>query len=223
MKTAIGMVTLLVLILASAPPAAADTRFVSDRLFVTVRASKAPGAQVLATVTSDDPVEVLEEGDEFLKVRTKEGAIGFIRAQYITKEAPKSVIIGRLEKEIDRLKKRIEELQTAQPPQAQEMETLRERAQSLEENLAEAQNELNSVTEKYNTLVKNSKRVVEITAENDLLQEENRRLSAETATLQEENEQLLRSGMMQWFLAGAGVFLVGWIIGKISRKQKRLF
>ena len=221
MKTAIGMVCLFVLVLASALPAAADTRYVSDRLIITVREGKGPGAAPLATIPTDEPVQVLEEGDQFLKIRTQEGLVGFVQAQYITKDTPKSIIIDRLEKEVDRLKGRMEELKAAQSPQAQEMESLREKAQSLEKTLAETENELRSVTETYNTLVENSGRVVEITAEHDLLQKENQRLTAELATLEEDNTQLLRQGMIQWFLAGAGVFVVGWILGKISRKKRR--
>jgi SH3 domain protein len=223
MKTAIGMVCLFVLVLASALPVAADTRYVSDRLIITVRDGKGPGAAPLTTIPTDEPVEVLEEDAQFLKIRTKEGLVGFVQAQYITKDTPKSIIIDRLEKEVDRLKGRMEELKAAQSPQAQELESLRERAQSLEKTLAETQSELRSALEKYNTLAENSGRVVEITAERDLLQEENQRLAAEQATLEEENTQLLRRGMIEWFLAGAGVFVVGWIIGKVSRKQRRRF
>jgi SH3 domain protein len=223
MKTAIGMVCLFVLVLASALPVAADTRYVSDRLIITVRDGKGPGAAPLTTIPTDEPVEVLEEDAQFLRIRTKEGLVGFVQAQYITKDTPKSIIIDRLEKEVDRLKGRMEELKAAQSPQAQELESLRERAQSLEKTLAETQSEVRSALEKYNTLAENSGRVVEITAERDLLQEENQRLAAEQATLEEENTQLLRRGMIEWFLAGAGVFVVGWIIGKVSRKQRRRF
>jgi SH3 domain protein len=221
MKTAIGIVCLLVLVLASALPVAADTRFVSDRLIITVRDGKGPGAAPLTTLPSDEPVEVLEEDAQFLKIRTKEGLVGFVQAQYITKETPKSIIIERLEKEVDRLKGRMEDLKATQSPQAQELESLRERAQSLEKTLAETQSELRSALEKYNTLAENSGRVVEITTERDLLQEDNQRLAAELATLEEDNTQLLRRGMIEWFLAGAGVFVVGWIIGKVSRKKRR--
>jgi SH3 domain protein len=221
MKTAIGIVCLLVLVLASALPVAADTRFVSDRLIITVRDGKGPGAAPLTTLPTDEPVEVLEEDAQFLKIRTREGLVGFVQAQYITKETPKPIIIERLEKEVDRLKGRMEDLKATQSPQAQELESLRERAQSLEKTLAETQSESRSALEKFNTLAENSGRVVEITAERDLLQEENQRLAAELATLEEDNTQLLRRGMIEWFLAGAGVFVVGWIIGKVSRKKRR--
>jgi SH3 domain protein len=221
MKTAIGIVCLFVLVLASALPVAADTRFVSDRLIITVRDGKGPGAAPLTTLPTDEPVEVLEEDAQFLKIRTREGLVGFVQAQYITKETPKPIIIERLEKEVDRLKGRMEDLKATQSPQAQELESLRERAQSLEKTLAETQSESRSALEKFNTLAENSGRVVEITAERDLLQEENQRLAAELATLEEDNTQLLRRGMIEWFLAGAGVFVVGWIIGKVSRKKRR--
>ncbi|MHB1397865.1 MAG: hypothetical protein ACYDAI_00065 [Trichloromonadaceae bacterium] len=33
---------------------------------------------------------------------------------------------------------------------------------------------------------------------------------------------MLRTGMIKWFLAGGGVLLCGWLIGRVSRKNQTL-
>jgi len=41
--------------------------------------------------------------------------------------------------------------------------------------------------------------------------------------LRQENERLSRTGMIRWFLAGAVVLLVGWMVGRVSRKKKKYY
>jgi len=214
--------SILLLIFFFAPAtAAADTRYVSDELIVTVRESRQPGAEVITTVHSNEPVQVLEEGDRYLKIRTAEGRVGFIQAQYITPETPKTIIIARLKEERDRLQRRVEELQAARSPQAEELDRLEKENARLEGVLENARTELEAVREEYDTLLADSQQVVEITAERDRLQQRNKELTAELEQLEKENAQLLRTGMIRWFLAGGGVFLCGWLIGKVSRKKRR--
>lgn len=212
-----------ILLLTTTLAAGADTRYVSDRLIVTLRSGTGPNAETITTLTTDDSLEVLKEEGRFLKVRTPDGTEGYVQSQYITRETPKPTIIARLEKERDQLKSRLAQLESGKTGIAEEAEAIKEEASKTEADLAKAQKELQALTGKYDTLLENSKQVVEITGERDRLQEENSRLTAEVGTLQEENAELLRKGMVQWFLAGAGVLFFGWLLGKISRKKKRGF
>jgi len=45
-------------------------------------------------------------------------------------------------------------------------------------------------------------------------------VDAETKRLKKENARLQKTGMIRWFLAGAGVLLIGLIAGRVSRKKK---
>jgi SH3 domain protein len=65
--------------------------------------------------------------------------------------------------------------------------------------------------------------VVEIVEARDRLQKTNDQLSAEVSALTAENSDLMRTGALKWFLAGGGVFLLGWLIGKMSRKKQSRF
>jgi len=211
------------LLLTTALAVGADTRYVSDRLIITVRTGTGPNAETITTLATDDSVEVLAEEGPYLKVRTSDGTEGYVQSQYISRETPKPIVIARLEKERDQLKSRLAQLEKGKSGIAEEANSIREEAAKTEAALAKAQQELQDVTEKYNTLRENSEKLLEITGERDRLRQENTQLSAKEETLQEENAELLRKGMIQWFLAGAGVFFLGWLIGKISRKKKRGF
>jgi SH3 domain protein len=76
------------------------------------------------------------------------------------------------------------------------------------------------MAEKYNTLLEQAGNVVEIAAERDQLQQINKKMETDVTALREKNDKLAESRMIKWFLAGGGVFLFGWIIGKISRKKR---
>jgi SH3 domain protein len=68
-------------------------------------------------------------------------------------------------------------------------------------------------------LEKNAKNVVEITADRDQLRASNEELSSKLDRIGEEKLVLQKSKSIQWFLAGAGVLFVGWIIGKPRRRS----
>jgi len=46
-------------------------------------------------------------------------------------------------------------------------------------------------------------------------------LQSQTERLEKENQRLGKTDTLKWFLAGGGVFFVGWIIGMISRKSRK--
>jgi SH3 domain protein len=46
-------------------------------------------------------------------------------------------------------------------------------------------------------------------------------LERQVTTLQKENDRLGKTETLKWFLAGGGVFFLGWLIGMISRKSRK--
>ncbi|MFO7983673.1 MAG: TIGR04211 family SH3 domain-containing protein [Desulfuromonadales bacterium] len=212
----------------------AETQYISDRLVVSVR--DVPGDQFtpVDSLASDEPVEVLGEEGRFVHVRTEEGVEGYIPEQYLTDETPSPIVIRRLEGEIARYKEQVatlkDQLQKEQGDLAAQLQSEQEKVRQLQETLAETEGELETVREElaktsqsYEQLKDDAGRVVEITRERDRLKAEVSDMRQEIEALEKENDTLLRTGAIKWFLAGGGVLLAGWILGKLSRKKKGRF
>ena len=211
--------------------ASADTRYVVDQLVITLRQGESTEYKILKTLKSDTPVEVLAEGETYLKVRTDDGTEGFVLSQYITREPPKSLRIKELENVNRDLQERLNTLEKAkntlqnqleevQGKYVRESSELTQKSTSLEQDIAQARENEQAMTEKYNTLASESENVIATVTERDVLRQENARLQTEVSELQENNKKFSDTRMIKWFLAGGGVFLFGWLIGKISRKKR---
>ena len=209
----------------------ADRRYVSDMLLITLRAGEGREYRVIKTLKTDTPVEVLEESEEYLRVRTDEGEEGWVAKQYISSEVPKSVIIGGLKEKTSKLNTRIEELEKDQASLLEQFEVATQshavKVEELEKNASNRKKEasrlnieLAQITKKHNTLIDQSKNVVDLISEQKRIQAKNVNLDIRVEHLQKENSDLRSTRRLQWFLVGGGVFFIGWIAGKVSRKKK---
>ncbi len=201
----------------------AETRYISDVLVVTVRSNTGNNYQTVDNLKTATPVEVLGEDQTYVKVRTPEGKVGYILRQYVTKELPKAVQIDRLEKETAALKEQLQQQQQSSADKLANADANLAKIAELQKQLQVANDDLDKVKNEYDSLLQNSQNVVSLSTENEDLIEQNKQLNNELVVLREENRNFHRSNMIQWFLAGGGVFFGGWIIGKISRKKQRGF
>jgi SH3 domain protein len=224
---------LLIPIALSVKAALAETRYVSDELVITMRSGKGNEYRIIKSLTSGTPVEVIGDEGDYLMVRTAGGEEGWVLKQYITSETPKAKVIAALRQEIDRLKATAEELRNkkdslqaelnaASQSHSSEVKKIEKEAGASREEASRTARELERVKGKYEAFLEQSKDVVALVEERDRLRDENDKLQGVEERLAQENERLRRTGMIKWFIAGAGVFLVGWIVGKASRK-KRLY
>jgi SH3 domain protein len=222
------------LILCYSGSAAAETVYVSDQLVITLREGKSTQYKIIKTIKTGTPMELLEENkdDPYMKVRLRSGEEGYVLAQYISRQTPKTVVIDRLQKKVEQLQGEIdqlktkragleEELKSARNEKASQAQELNSYSAEMERELAKTREELRNLTATYDALRDKSSKVIEISADRDKLQEDLERLSSEAKYLREENSGLMRAGVIKWFLAGGGVFFFGWVIGKISRRKKQ--
>ncbi len=218
-NAAFSFLTILLLLLTAAI-AEAETRYISDQLIVTVRTGAGNQYQIIETLKSDSPIEILEETAEYVKARTPKGTEGYILKQYVTKAIPKTQQIADLKKQKVALEKKLQR----QQQELQEASGLATSSQGIVEqlnsDLKNTTQQLDKVSRDFQQLKERSENVVNLTTERDQLLEENSLISSELKVLQEENKDFHRSNMIQWFLAGGGVFFGGWLAGKISRKKR---
>ena len=208
-----------------------ETQYVSDQLIITLREGKGNEYNIIKTLKAGTPLEIIEENERYLKVRTESGSEGWVLKQYVTEETPKPEIIASLEKEIDRFNTKIEKYKKDKASLQDELKTTKSdhnnKIRGLQQNVSESKGkvgqtsrDLKAITERYNALIKNSKDVVLLVKERDIIKESNSELQTKTEQLQKENDELKQSQSIWWFVAGGGVFLVGWLVGKLSRQKK---
>jgi SH3 domain protein len=186
----------------------ADTRYVSDRLIISVRAGQNNTSDVLGHIKSDTPVDVLEEEGRYLKIKTENGLEGWVNTRYIISEPPKTLTIKDLRNERNRLRGEIETFKN---------KTIDSSNQSSPTKLNYEQ----KIKELERTLKTHQQMASNGESELERLKKENVRLKSEISHLKKPNKSPVKSKSIQWFLVGAGVLLFGFMIGRSARKEKR--
>lgn len=210
----------------------ADTRYVSDRLIISVRDGQNQNAAVLGYIETGEPVDVLEEKEDFLKIRTEDLIEGWVRIQYIVSEKPKVMIIENLKNEITALKKEIETFNNEQDSASntlsktkkmyqEEIEELKEEVNINQKFAAKAKSDFIQLNKKYTNLLKHSKNTEGLIGEVEKLKKLNAELNTEVKSLRKDQKNPLKSNRIQSFIAGAGVLLFGFILGGSAKKRKR--
>lgn len=210
----LARLSLLILCLFGAvTSAAAETRYVVDHLIITVRSGQSTKHQILKTLPSGTKLELLETGESYSRVRTPDGTEGWVLNQYIS-AAPTAKIklaeaqrrLANLEQENTRLKS---ELQAVSGKEA---------------NLSKEQKSLTRENKKLNTELERLRRVaakpLKLENENQRLKKEFLELENTHELLRQENQMLSDSSDREWFLNGAGVIILGIIIGLIAPRLR---
>ena len=141
--------------------ASADTQYVSDELVITLREGMGSEFKIVRMLKTGAPLEVIEESELYLKVRTKSGLEGWVLKQYVTGEIPKTEIISGLEKKIDQLNKKIEqynndksslqsELAAARSDHNKKIKDLNKNVSASKGKTEQTTGELKKITAKYN-------------------------------------------------------------------------
>jgi len=220
MKKALFLLMLPVAV-ALVTPAFADERYVSDQLVITLRDVAAEGGEILRTLRTGTPLQVLQEEGRYLRVRTSDGVEGYVLKQYVSAETPKPLVISRQEKEIATLRNRLQDLQAEKAESDRLLAEARRGRAVGESESAGLQQELAAAQDAYRELQEKSAGVQQLADERDELQRRRDQLAAEVESLREENELLLFRAAFKWFFAGAGVLLLGWFLGRKTRQKRR--
>ncbi len=183
----------------------ARSGYVSDRLLLSFRQEPNDTSAIIKTLKSDTPVIILEEKKEFYKIELQSKETGWVEKKFIVSKLPKTIIIDKLKKENNNLKNKFS------------------RFDQLETNLKKMMGDpLSQKDITYDDLIKNIGNIQNIIQENKAYKNKNQALSQKLDLLEQDDEINLKTGMIKWFLAGAFVLLLGWIIGNtVSTKNRR--
>ncbi len=188
----------------------AETRYVSDRLEIQMRAGKSTQFKILRMLPSGTALERLEVDQEngYSRVRSASGVEGWVLSRFLMKgkaardrlaEAEKR--LARLELENNKLSGSFNELKNAKGNADQERNTLSKENRKLSQELEAIRRTASSA--------------LAIDADNKELKSKIIAYERQAQTLQQENEGLKDRTARDWFMVGAGVIILGMIIGLV--------
>ena len=227
-----GTLLIVCLIIGSVCASFAKTGYVSDMLILTLRNGPGTSFKVLKTLKSNDAVEVFEEKNGYYRVTTADGIQGWVEKQYITDKIPHAIDVARLQKQVTALEKKNNALSTANAEMIEKIKTMQQnfkiKAADLSASLKREKQEkeniqaaLDQARKKYDIFVKKAGNSAQIINKNKKLNQENVFLSSQIKKLTAKDDNYFRAGMIKWFLAGAGVLVIGWLIGTSIKGRKK--
>lgn len=193
--------------------AAETTRYVSDELEVTLRSGESTRHQILRMLTSGTPVEVLETNTEtgYSKVRDPKGTVGYLLTRYLSSAPVARDRLEHAQQKLVNAEIEIKRLKEELSQRTAENKTLTAEKQKIEEEARQLDVELN-------TIRKTAASTLAIDQENRANKTRLVTVEQEMQALQQENEALKDRTARDWFMVGAGVVLLGIIIGLIIPK-----
>lgn len=204
------MIPLLLLLLLAASHAAADTRYVTDQLEITLRTGESLRHKIVRMLPSGAQLEVLssDSGSGYSKVRTADGVTGFALTRHLLEEPPARDRLAALEAELAELKRAPDQI-------AAQLSEVRSRYDDLLSVHETTAAEKDRLEQELATIRQASANVVRISEERSELRKSVADLTRQVADLQQQNRDLSNENDQRWFLIGAGVIAGGILLGLI--------
>lgn len=208
------------LLLAGSAVAQAQTVYITDTLYIGLRAGKSDDAATIKTLKTGAQLELLAASDgEFSHVRTPQGDEGWVRNRYISQQPVSQIKLAQTEDKLAR--------------------TIAENGQ-LKLDVTEARRRVDETEKELSRLAGDNKRLVaengelrevagkpfDFAKENEKLRAENAALASKISAAQPQPVLAVVSGAdRDWFAIGGAVMLAGVLVGiivpKLGLRRKR--
>ncbi len=193
----------------------AETMYVGDIVKITVRTGPGTEHKIITMVKSGQQVEVLQPDIHWSEVLLKNGKQGWVLNRFLTTEKPCRLLLESLEKEHKAL------LDKDAPSQQEIMKQFKTENTRLKADLAEREKSLDAFQKSYNTLRTES-------ADFLALKSDHKSVREQLATAKQKNKQselalqeIQKKRDILWVLCGAGILILGFIIGCFSFRGGR--
>ncbi|WP_257275804.1 TIGR04211 family SH3 domain-containing protein [Endozoicomonas sp. ONNA1] len=192
-----------------AEPVQAETRYVTDVVYVPLRSG--PGAQYRILhrgLKTGLRMTVLEAdaGEGYSKVRTADGLEGYIPRQYLVVEEPARERLPKVLENLSQLTKENTALKSGLSATEDELD-------NVKGTLEETTGLLDDKTSEFIALREATADPQALDRRNKQLMEENLQLKNRIEVIEAENNQLIRSSSMRWYLYGSGTIIIGILLG----------
>ena len=188
----------------------AQNLFVTDHLTVPVRRGPSIEHKIVAFLKTGDKIQLIKHSQGWSFVRFSGDREGWVLSRYLGEEMPSFLIVQNLESAL----KANEEL----------ISQLRETNIALKRENTIISPQLAEVRKDFSELQEGAKNYLRLKKEHENAQQKLKETISTNEQLITENKVLKDETKIRWFLFGAGVMFIGWLIGILmggpSRKKK---
>ena len=225
---------------ASAQSEADTLRYITDVLVINIRDQLEKPNAVVGVVRTGDPVRIIDEQNNYVKIETADKKQGWLSKQYLKKEEPDSSV-QQLKQEIADLKKQLETRPTDEATVgADKGKDSGEACAALQQKLNDAEKQMQQLQEQQRKQSSSpgaphgatgqQEQNPELAAQLEQTSQRYNQLIIEYEKRGEEIAELQNSIAKQddttrflWFGAGAVVFFLGILAGRSANRKKNKF
>lgn len=200
-------------LLLGAAGAQAKTMYVNDVIKITMRTGPGINHKVIQMPQSGQKIELRDTQGDWSYVRLPSGEDGWVLSRFLTDKVPNEIQLRRLKEKQGTLDARLSELEA-------ENERLKAENQTLVEQTAAAAAEAEEATASYRTLQSESSDYLEMKSAYEAAATELAAQKERAETLGARLSRIEWKSNVIWFVAGGGVFLVGFVFGGFNEKGK---
>lgn len=202
-------ILLLACLLLSSLVLAEDFRYVSDTFSITMRTGQGTQHKIIKSVKTGTKLELVEENEEgYSKVKLPSGTEGWVLSRYLVNQpvAKDRLIVAE---------KKIKSLQEKNKSLNKQLKSFKSSSSTLQKDGNRLAKSNTKLSKELETIKKIAANQIALNSENKSLKEQVLSLKREMQLVQQENMSLNDRSTRDWFLIGAGVFIVGIIMGVV--------
>jgi len=193
--------------------AAAETRYVVDKLIITMRSGQSTQHKIIRHLPSNTKLEILEAGEKYSLARGPGGKEGWVLNQYITSTPTAKLQLATAQNKLAKLTATNKQLK-------EELKKLTTREANVSKEHKSLTRSSKKQTDELTHLRRVAAKPLKLENENQRMKKEFLDLENEHTLLSQETQMLRDSSDREWFLNGAGVIIFGIIIGLIAPRLR---
>jgi len=195
-------------------PVHAESMYVSEIIEITLRTGPGIDHKVIAMIKSGEILKILEPGTEWTHVRLASEKEGYVLSRFLTTKKPNEMLLRELKDKYQVLENKADRLREENKKQQEEN-------RSLQSEFEQKEQLLGRVTESYEKLRKESAEFLNLRSNYKNISSNLNEQAQRADQMEEALTKLQKRQIFRWVLAGAGILLVGFLIGMSSKRQRR--
>ena len=188
--------------------AVAEEAWVSDQFEVMLRTGPSTSNAIERVLRSGTGLEILEVDTDagYSRVRTNAGTEGWVLTRYLMNEPS-------AREQLARLTGQLTDATNTGSTLTQQLDAVRGEYNSANNRIAVLEREKKSLEQELAEIKRTAANVLAIDNQNKDLRDELAETQIEVSTLEQQNRELGGESTRKWFMTGAGVLVVGVILG----------